>query len=301
MNNRSNQKPDSVTISDALRSLPILGEEFYLQMQALNLGVVDEYLVDLESELLREYIQLEKTPVPSAVFVSALSQLWIFGVYELLRTWRQRVREVLQFLEKFNMLGPGAREAQVQTQREKLKKTSPYPDGIDDLRWSFFEQAINDKDFLRRLQVALDSSESVFRRIEALRIHLAKHEVPKVKGSSAMTPGYGRIDIVNGSINYQVLLRGNEVDTISRQDIANSCRGLIRDKTRYMLPPKIREQLVGIPELGYGVKRVTVKLDDGSEFSDVFIAWGREVTSVGPHEELPFDIADIVEVRSQSD
>jgi hypothetical protein len=301
VNNRPNQERDRVTISDALRSLPMLGEDFYLQMQALNLGVVDDFLVDLESELLREYMELEKTPVPSAVFVSALSQLWIFGVYELLRTWRQRVREVLHFVEKLNMLGPSAQEAQIATQREKLQRTSPYPDGIDDLRWSFFEQAINDKDFLRRLQVAVDSSELVFRRIEALRIHLAKHEVPKAKGSSAMAPGYGRIDMVNGSIYYQVLLRGNEVDIISRRDIAESCRSLTRDRTPYMLPPKIREQLARIPEWGYGVKRVTVKLVDGSKFSDVFVAWDREVTSVGSHEKLPFEIADIVEVRSQSD
>ena len=41
---------------------------------------------------------------------------------------------------------------------------------------------------------------------------LAKHELPGVKGSFVMAPGYGRIDMSDGSIYWQLVLRGNEVD-----------------------------------------------------------------------------------------
>ncbi len=42
----------------------------------------------------REYIEIERTPAQQAMFVSAQSQLWIFALYELLGTWRQRIRKL---------------------------------------------------------------------------------------------------------------------------------------------------------------------------------------------------------------
>jgi hypothetical protein len=92
-------KQDPKALIRALQSLPLLGDDLYLRMQAMNLGVVDRFLVGIELELLQEYEQLERTPMASATFVSALTQLWIFGVYELLRTWRQRVGDVLDFVQ----------------------------------------------------------------------------------------------------------------------------------------------------------------------------------------------------------
>ena len=46
-----------------------------------------------EHDLAAEYHEQETTPVPTAAMVSAVAQLWIFGLYELLRTWRQRGRD----------------------------------------------------------------------------------------------------------------------------------------------------------------------------------------------------------------
>jgi hypothetical protein len=34
----------------------------------------------------------------------ALSQMWVFGLYEFMRTWRQRARLLLQFEENYNKL-----------------------------------------------------------------------------------------------------------------------------------------------------------------------------------------------------
>jgi hypothetical protein len=52
----------------------------------------------MEEDVRREYLDAESTPA-SAIVLSALSQLWIFGLYEVLRTWRQRVNKVLSFAE----------------------------------------------------------------------------------------------------------------------------------------------------------------------------------------------------------
>ena len=66
--------------------------------------------------------------------------------------------------------------------------------------------------------------EPVFRRIESLRMNLAKHEVPKRKGERAMAPGYGRIDGSDGSIYWMVDLGNNEVDMVSRRSLSKQLR-----------------------------------------------------------------------------
>ena len=103
----------------------------------------------------------------------------------------------------------------------------------------------------------------------------------------------------NGSIYYQVLLRGDQVDAISRRDIADDCRSLIEDKSRYIIPLGIRVKMATIPEVAYGYKLVTVTLSDGSQYTDVYVAWDREITAVGRHESQPFDAANVVDVSAQ--
>jgi hypothetical protein len=66
----------------------------FLHMQLINIELVDRYLEQLEADLLNEYDQRESTPLPQAMFVSAISQMWIFAFYELLRTWKQWVENL---------------------------------------------------------------------------------------------------------------------------------------------------------------------------------------------------------------
>lgn len=65
------------------------------------------------------------------------------------------------------------------------------------------------------------------------------------------------------------------------------------------LPSKFEEQVLGYPEYSYGVTRIVVTMDDGREFSDVFVAWGKEIVKVGTSERVPFDPSSIVAVRRQ--
>lgn len=288
-----------VSLTEAIQSLPVLVDDPYLRMQVINLGIVDDFLADLESDLLHEYMLTEKTPLPRASFVSALSQLWIFGVYELLRTWRQRCREVLLFSEELEKLSGSMREAHIAKKKGKLQSASPYSDDMIIPQWRSFERVAYDSDFLSLVRNAFDSSELLFRKIEALRVHLAKHEMPKVKGSIALGPGYGRIDMSNGSIYWQILLRENDADVISRRDIADACRDLVKDKSPYILPPDVQKKMAKIPEFFYGAKRVALKLSDGTTYHKVFVLWNKQVTSVGEYEYIPFDARKVVDVIAE--
>jgi len=55
------------------------------------------------------------------------------------------------------------------------------------------------------------------------------------------------------------------------------------------IPEPLRAKVNAMPEYSYGVTRVRVELDDGSHFSDVFVAWGSEIVKVGTSENIPFD------------
>jgi hypothetical protein len=289
-------KQNEVSLRDVLISFPILDDDFYLQMQALNIHIVDLYLVDMESNLLREYIEIERTPLEMALVVSALSQLWIFGLYELLRTWRQRCKSIIKFVEDLQSLDNSAREARISEQKEKIKNAVGFG-GFEGLYWPTYKKAAKENEYVELIRQKLDQSERLFKRIEALRVALAKHELPVHGMSFAMAPGYGRIDMTNGSIYWQVILRDNEVDLVSRRTIADQCRELAEDRSFAILPKVLQKKIERFPKHGYADKLVTVILKDGREYQNVMIIWNKEVVGVLDYEEIPFDVTDVKDVR----
>jgi hypothetical protein len=210
------EEQDGKRLVRALQSLPILAEDHYLRMQAFNLGLVDEFLMDAERQLLNEYIEAERTPLASATFVCAVSQLWIFGVYELLElgvsecaTFEcRREPQTRQPWTVKQMKGKGSGLSCYVSQRSGHKGFSLA---------LFQEGERGRRDFVRELQLAMDSSERIFRRIEILRVHLIKHERHKAKGWSAFAPGYSRINTDTGDNLLPGAAPGNEVDSISRR------------------------------------------------------------------------------------
>lgn len=296
MEKEDQEEHEDIRIRDVLESLPVF-DELYLRMQAMNIDLVDAYLEDMEHNLLMEYMEIERTPLVSAVTVSAFSQLWIFGLYELLRTWRQRAFDVYNFADELRPLDKSAREVLIAEKKRKIKEATAL-DGAEFIYWRPYEQVVKDEAFAESIRKAIDQSERLFRRIEALRMSLAKHEVPKAKGSFAMAPGYGRIDMTNGSIYWQIVLQGNEVDLISRRSLADECRELGEDRSSAILPIEIQKKVSTFPKHGYGVKLVTVILKDGTEYKKVLVAWSREVIHVSGQEKIPFD--EVVDVRHEA-
>src|SRR5262249_7981770 len=77
----------------ALNSFQLMYDP-YLSMQIYNLALVDQFIMELEEDVLRKLMQEERTP-SETMFLSAQSQMWIFAAYELMRTWRERATDVL--------------------------------------------------------------------------------------------------------------------------------------------------------------------------------------------------------------
>ncbi len=201
-------------MGELLWKLPLF-DNLYLSMQGQNIMLVDVYLRDLESSLLEEYHRRERTPFPDVLFVSALSQMWIFATYELLRTWRQFIRDL-------------KRAGAAQMEEQEIAGEDSMRRQIAEAYWrGHVEQLRDDPKFVEQLETSHAEVEPLFRRIEALRMNLAKHEVPKRKGELAMAPGYGRIDESDGSIYWFVDLGDNYLDMISRRAIADQLRRIV--------------------------------------------------------------------------
>lgn len=91
--------PDEIdwsALRSALTSLQLFDDP-YMAMQATNLGIVDQFLTGLEFQVLQESFQDDRD-ISGMMFLNAQSQMWMFSAYELLRTWRQRIRETLDLL-----------------------------------------------------------------------------------------------------------------------------------------------------------------------------------------------------------
>ena len=201
-------------LAKALRGLELFGTDPYLSMQATNLDMVDVFIGGLEAQLLQAYWKPEGTPVMEATFLSAQSQMWIFGAYEALRTWRERAKGALKlaanggFPNKIADLrrDMGFRHHGRLMYADQLERLQKEPSRLDGLRAD-----------LRRVHIP-------FARMDMLRDSLAKHEVKSKANSVAYAPGYGRIDMWSGALKFELSTGPVILDTISRRDIADEIR-----------------------------------------------------------------------------
>jgi hypothetical protein len=184
------RRTESDALYEILESLPLM-DDMFLRMQCQNVALVNAHVIDVEREMYRKYIEQDRTPVLEALFTSALSQMWTFAFYELMRTWRQRVQELLTHADRF-----------AAGQVEKIV----IPDAAHvDVNFAFLcaqARAEEDCEFLDQLRNVRETFEPVFRELEGVRVTLAKHEIPKGGGGKAANAGYARIDPVSGSMNY---------------------------------------------------------------------------------------------------
>lgn len=209
---------DPSALNRALCSLHLLGDDLYLRMQALNLGVVDPFLADLEEQLLRKQIDEDRTPSPEAVFVSAQSQMWLFAAYELLRTWRQRAADMIKWHENSGL----------EIKLRALEEDIGYQHFGRAYRAAQIKRVIDDPSLISHIHDDRRRVYILFARLEALRVSLAKHEVRGREGSVALTPGYGRINQWCGALDYELEIgRYSSMGYVNRRDIADDIRGLL--------------------------------------------------------------------------
>ena len=219
----SNDAENKIGLMDALLSLPLFEENIFLKMQAQNIAMVDDYLCELEKDLLRESIETDKTPIPSALFLGALSQMWIFAVYELLRTWRQMIREIVEIAGK-SFASDSGNQRMRSIKKKKIKRPKISEEVIEGYYNIPFRKFASNPKMIEILLEAKAAIDPVFRRIVELRIMLAKHEVAGAQGVRANAPGYSRIDMMTGSLYWMVDKKDGTSETISRRSLSDGFR-----------------------------------------------------------------------------
>lgn len=204
---------DFSIIINGWRSLSLLKNDLYLGMQGMNVGMTDPILTQWEYSLLNEYIEIEKTPSESAVQVSAFSQMWLLTTYEVMRIWRDRVYNYRKWYANGgldqsiqNIVGDGTHNVARLIRKKLLEK---YKD---------------DKDFRERSDHEWELFQPVFRMVELLRMNLAKHAAPGKDSVIPRAPGYGRIDMLCGAMNYEVIDKENNYHYLNRRDVAEQLR-----------------------------------------------------------------------------
>lgn len=207
-------------LKDALGGLQLFDDP-RLEMQAFNLAVVDKFITQLEYDVLRRLNEDERTPFPETVFLSAQSQMWIFAAYEILRTWRERAKDVVKWHEN------GGLKLKI----EALKKDLGFRHGGREIRARQLQNIINDPSLVTKIRDDLRRTHILFARLEYNRVSLAKHEVGGNKKSTAYAPGYGRISDWCGSLEYELENNGVILDKISRRDVADELRHLSQQDT----------------------------------------------------------------------
>lgn len=218
---KSLEQLDFRIITTGVKKLPFFEDDIFLGMQAINIGLIDQLITQYEYELLREYNQIEKTP-DSTMAVSALSQMWIYALYEVLRMWRDRKFD----FEKLRKNGGVILKANSMTD-DPLNHTIT-------IRKKQILRFNDDKEYQQQIDTVWNSLEEIYRAIELIRINLAKHCAPSKDNMISMSPGYGRINEWCGAIDFQLIAKNENhrdiIDndsyytTLSRRDIADALR-----------------------------------------------------------------------------
>ena len=210
---------DPSALREALCKLHLLGDDVFLRMQAFNLAIVDQFLTDLEHQVLKKMFDEEETPVAETAFLAAQSQMWIFAAYELLRTWRERAHEMIKWAESGGL-------------KQKLavyEKDDGYTHFGRQYRANQIRAVLADPNMVDAVRKDLKRTHMLFARLEAIRVSLAKHEVRKKKGSVALWPGYGRVNKWCGALDYELEKGRYILGEINRRDIADEIRMLVAD------------------------------------------------------------------------
>lgn len=235
----------------ALSSLRLMDNP-YLSMQVHNLAIVDQFIMELEEQVLQKLWANERTP-PETMFLSAQSQMWIFAAYELMRTWREIAKDVLKLHKNGGL----------QLKIDALKKPQGFVHVGREIRAEQLQRVIEDGTAIVAIEEDLRLTHVPFYNLEFIRIALAKHQVPGKAKQIAYAPGYGRINQWCGSLDYQLEQGRVILGQINRRDIADQLRGT-SDRSRIPSDEDLQsfdDYLKGPPDVPFDEFETNVKSD----------------------------------------
>jgi hypothetical protein len=205
----------AMEVPTALQDLTLFRDP-HLSMQAFNLAIVDGFLNDLEGQVLRRLIDEERTPIDDAMFLNAQSQMWIFAAYEVMRTWRQRAKDVIKWHANSGL----------HLKLAALEEDQGYRHPGNESRAAMLRDVIADPALVDGLRDDVKRTHVLFVRMEYLRVSLAKHEVSRKAKMLAIAPGYGRVNSWCGALDYELNSGRYVLGYINRRDIADSLRAI---------------------------------------------------------------------------
>ena len=204
-------------------------DDVYLGMQAQNIATVDMSVIrHIESTALDEFFsEADRVSLPTLSILSALSQMWVFGLYEFLRTWRQRARTLIGFADKLATLATAEeREAYMKEITESIKQKARYIK-LAPVFYLDHVAKVGDNDFMTAIRNYKTQTEDLFREVEAIRMPLAKHEMAGKERLFAEAPGFGGVNKLTGSMYWQIVLSENTVTIIERRELADQFMGIL--------------------------------------------------------------------------
>jgi hypothetical protein len=198
-----------------------LADELWLGMQARNLALVDMgWLRPMEAQSLALYFEHMRTPSMELTFQSAVSQMWIFALYEFLRTWRERSTHLIKLADEYKTVQP-RKQAKFIADAVAVAKGKEKHVKIAMTFGSHTVGLIADDAFMERIRAYHDKISPLFLEIEGLRVTLAKHEIPSTRGFVAEAPGYARMSYDTGALYWHYTDKDGGAERVDRRDISD--------------------------------------------------------------------------------
>lgn len=89
------------------------------------------------------------------------------------------------------------------------------------------EKYRDDQSFRDEVDYCWSQLEPFYRMIELYRMNLAKHVAPGKSNAIPMAPGYGRINMLCGALDYELIIDRNSYELLNRRDVADKLRGVL--------------------------------------------------------------------------
>ncbi|MBW4795333.1 hypothetical protein [Pseudomonas tolaasii] len=211
----SAEQIDQMAIYSALNSLMFFANNLDFSNQAMNLAIVDEFIMDLEYGYLRSKFDEANTPYQS-MFLSAQSQMWIFSAYELMRTWRERISKYLKAADNVGL----------PLKLKELQRPLGYENFTIQKRIEEINLLIEKPEFVETMRDDLKRTQMLFTQMELLRMSLAKHQMRKRPSAAILAPTVGYMNRWCGSLEYQINSGQMIICNLSRRDIADGIRAI---------------------------------------------------------------------------
>jgi hypothetical protein len=215
---RDPKEIDMWELPHSLCRLALFSGDMFLRMQANNLGLVDRWLIDLEKNVQQSLLAEERIG-PDAMFLSAITQMWIFAVYEVLRTWHQRSKDVLKLVANSGL------HLKINSLEEELG----YQHHGREARAKQMREVQSSPELVVKIEKDLRRTHILYGQLDFLRVALAKHEVKGRPNVIAFAPGYARIDELTGSLVYELSNGPAILGYLSRREISDGIRAIDHD------------------------------------------------------------------------